>query len=131
MTSMFQRIPRRDWRWLAMWLLVGLTALTAHAQGNFNSGSTGADGAFNPTQSQQIQLPESGVFNYTTVNIPVGVLITYKRNSRNTPVTILASGNVTISGVIDVSGGVAVRLRFPLAVVGLVGRVVLMVAEVD
>ncbi|MBL8170050.1 MAG: hypothetical protein JNJ50_17970 [Acidobacteria bacterium] len=52
-----------------------------------------------------IQLPESGVFNYTTVNIPVGVLITYKRNSRNTPVTILASGNVTISGVIDVSGG--------------------------
>ena len=46
MTSMFQRIPRRDWRWLAMWLLVGLTALTAHAQGNFNSGSTGADGAF-------------------------------------------------------------------------------------
>ncbi len=105
MTSMFQRIPRRDWRWLAMWLLVGLTALTAHAQGNFNSGSTGADGAFNPTQSQQIQLPESGVFNYTTVNIPAGVTITYKRNSRNTPVTILASGNVTIAGTIDVSGG--------------------------
>ncbi len=105
MTTMFQQTRKRNWRGLAMCLLFWLTAHTAHAQGNFNSGSTGADGAFNPTQSQQIQLPESGVFNYTTVNIPAGVTITYKRNSKNTPVTILASGNVTIAGTIDVSGG--------------------------
>jgi len=52
-----------------------------------------------------VQLPESGVFNFTTVNIPAGVTITFRRNSRNTPVTILASGNVTIAGTIDVSGG--------------------------
>src|SRR5262249_39994002 len=38
-------------------------------------------------------------------NIPAGVTITFKRNSRNTPVTILASGNVTILGAIDASGG--------------------------
>ncbi len=105
MTSRFQQTTRRDWRWMAMCLLVWLAAPTVRAQGTFNSGSTGADGAFNPTQSQQIQLPESGVFNYTTVNIPAGVTITYKRNSKNTPVTILASGNVTIAGTIDVSGG--------------------------
>lgn len=78
--------------------------VTAHAQGNFSSGSTGADGAFNPAQSQTLQLPESGVFNFTTVNVPAGVIIRFGRNSRNTPVTILATGNVTIAGTLDVSG---------------------------
>lgn len=77
----------------------------AHAQCNFNSGSTGADGAFAPTANQTVQVPESGVFNYTTINIPSGVTIKFARNSRNTPITILASGNVTIVGTIDVSGG--------------------------
>ncbi|MGH9837541.1 MAG: hypothetical protein ACREEM_02020 [Blastocatellia bacterium] len=93
-----------QWRWLAMCALICLAAHTARAQGTFNSGSTGADGPFNPTSSQMVQLPESGVFNFTTVNIPAGVTITFRRNSRNTPVTILASGNVTIAGTIDVSG---------------------------
>jgi hypothetical protein len=75
-----------------------------HAQCPFNSGSTGADGAFAPTKSQDVQVPESGVFNFTTVTIPSGVTITFIRNSRNTPVTILAQGNVTINGRFDVSG---------------------------
>ncbi|MFN0086212.1 MAG: hypothetical protein ACKVX9_12565 [Blastocatellia bacterium] len=64
----------------------------------FASGSTGADGAFNPGASQTVQVPESGVFNFTTVTIPTGVVITFQRNSRNTPVTILATGNITING---------------------------------
>jgi len=70
----------------------------------FNSGSTGADGAFNPSVSTQVQLPESGIFNFTTVNIPSGVTVTFKRNTTNTPVIILATGNVTITGTIDLSG---------------------------
>lgn len=74
------------------------------AQGSFDSGSTGADGAFAPVASQTIPLPASGVFNYTTVNIPSGVTIKYIRNAKNTPVTILATGAVTIAGTIDVSG---------------------------
>ena len=69
----------------------------------YTSGSTGADGAFNPTTSQSIQLPPSGIFNYTSVNIPVGVTINYIKNATNTPVTILATGDVTIAGAIDVS----------------------------
>lgn len=69
-----------------------------------DSGSTGADGAFNPTVSGTYQLPPSGVFNYTTVNIPTGVTVTYTRNTTNTPVVILASGNVTIAGAIDLNG---------------------------
>jgi hypothetical protein len=70
----------------------------------YNSGSTGADGAFNPTVNTEVQVPASGVFNYTTVNIPTGVTVTYKKNTTNTSLVILASGNVTISGAIDVSG---------------------------
>jgi hypothetical protein len=70
----------------------------------FDSGSTGADGAFNPTVNTVLQLPESGVFNFTTVNIPSGVTVTFKKNTRNTPVIFLASGNVTIAGTLSVAG---------------------------
>jgi hypothetical protein len=44
------------------------------------------------------------VFNFTNVNIPAGVTIRFARNSRNTPVVILASGDVTVAGTLDVSG---------------------------
>lgn len=70
----------------------------------YDSGSTGADGVFNPTTSQSLQLPPDGVFNFTTVNIPTGVTITFIKNAANTPVTMLASGNVTVAGTINVSG---------------------------
>lgn len=81
-----------------------LLAASARAQNNFSSGSTGADGAFAPASNQTIQVPAGGVFHYTTINIPAGVTITYTRNANNTPVTILASGNVTIAGTLVVSG---------------------------
>lgn len=70
----------------------------------YDSGSTGADGAFNPTTSQSLQLPPDGVLNFTTVNIPTGVTITFVKNAANTPVTMLASGDVTVAGTINVSG---------------------------
>ena len=67
----------------------------------FNSGSTGADGALNPTTNTTLTLPPNGVFNFTTINIPAGVTVTFTRNAANTPVTLLASGNVTIAGTIS------------------------------
>jgi hypothetical protein len=73
----------------------------------FNSGSTGADGAFSPAANTTVTLPPSGIFNYTTVNIPAGVTVSYVRNTANTPVVILASGNVTIAGTLNVSGNTA------------------------
>ena len=91
-------------RGLTTLLWLSIFGLTSFGQGTFVSGSTGADGAFNPTTNQTLQLPESGVFNFTTVNIPNGVIIRFSRNSRNTPVTILATGDVTITGSIDVAG---------------------------
>lgn len=77
----------------------------AHA---YDSGSTGADGAFNPTVNTTITLPDNGVLNYTTVNIPSGVTVYFKPNADNTPVFMLASGNVTIAGSINVNGKNAV-----------------------
>jgi len=81
-----------------------LEAGSAVAQ-SFNSGSTGADGAFNPATDSTLTLPPAGVFNFTTISIPSGVTVTFIPNAANTPVTLLASGNVTIAGTIDVSGG--------------------------
>jgi len=53
MSTIFKQATKRawQWRWLVMCALICLAAHTAHAQGTFNSGSTGADGAFNPTAS--------------------------------------------------------------------------------
>src|SRR5260221_10067806 len=71
----------------------------------FASGSTGADGAFNPAVNTTVTLPPSGIFNFTSVNIPVGVTVAFRRNTANTPVVILATGDVVIGGLRDVFGG--------------------------
>jgi hypothetical protein len=91
---------------LAIALSCALTAFSAQAAG-FNSGSTGVDGAFNPTANIIVTLPANGRFNYTTVNIPAGVTVKYVRSSANpsVPAILLATGDVTIAGTIDVSGG--------------------------
>ena len=71
----------------------------------FDSGSTGADGVFNPGTDIELTLPPSGIFNFTTIDIPAGVTVTFAKNANNTHVTLLASGDVNIAGTIDVSGG--------------------------
>lgn len=104
------RKPRLIGRWAAM-IVTALSlfcaADTLNAQNSFNSGSTGADGAFAPTTNQSIAVPDSGVFNFTTINIPAGVTITFTRNATNNPVTILASGDVVIAGIVNVDGKAA------------------------
>lgn len=93
--------PRLSRAALAVGLLACMAGGTAWA---FDSGSTGADGVLNPAVSTEIVLPPSGVLQYTSVNIPAGVTLTFKKNALNTPVQILVSGNVTIAGTIDVGG---------------------------
>lgn len=83
-------------------LISTLMAQTAFA--GFDSGSTGVDGDLTPANDVVIQLPESGVLNYRTINIPVGVTVKFSPNSSNTSATLLASGNVTIAGTIDLNG---------------------------
>jgi hypothetical protein len=73
----------------------------------FNSGSTGIDGPFSPTVSITVTLPPGGIFNFTSISIPAGVTVTFLRNTTNTPVVILATGDVTIAGTLSVSGAIA------------------------
>ena len=87
-------------------MIVGLLLLgpaLAFAQ-TFSSGSTGADGPFAPTSDVTLTLPPDGGFHFTTVTIPAGVTVRFTRNTANTPVTLLATGDVTIAGTLDVSG---------------------------
>ncbi len=82
-------------------LFIGSEAAWAQA---FNSGSTGALGALSPATNTVVTLPANGILNYTTITIPAGVTVTFQRNATNTPVTMLASGNVTIAGIINING---------------------------
>jgi hypothetical protein len=98
-------------RWVIRIVLMLPLAGTASVAsgGTFNSGSTGANGAFNPSCTPTpctvtVTLPSSGTFNYTTGNIPAGVTVKYTKNAANTPVTLLFTGNVTIAGTLDLSG---------------------------
>lgn len=82
-----------------------MAALSANSMAAFNSGSTGANGALvvPAYTSITIDLPPDGVLNYTTVTINTAATVTFRRNAANTPVTILASGDVTIAGSINVN----------------------------
>lgn len=85
-------------------LAAALAACLAAPAWAFDSGSTGADGALNPTVNTEIQVPPNGILNYTTINIPAGVTVKFTKNALNTPVYLLASGNVTIAGMVDIRG---------------------------
>jgi hypothetical protein len=84
--------------------LLALLLIPAGQALAYNSGSTGADGAFNPVVDTEVVLPPDGIFNYTTVTIPAAVTVTFKKNQVNTPVTWLATGDVTIDGKVILSG---------------------------
>jgi hypothetical protein len=60
-------------------------------------------GAFTTTVDAVITLPPDGVLQYTTFTVPAGKTVSFKKNAANTPVTILASGDVTINGTLTVS----------------------------
>lgn len=94
-------------------------------------GANGTDGALNITQDTIIDLSRAAtgswdqdntanagngvydankwavVFKYTSVNILGGKKLTFKNHATRAPVVWLVSGNVTISGTVDLSGGSA------------------------
>ena len=88
--------------------LVGIWATPAGAQ-FFNSGSTGADGAFSPSCTPTPCTVDRRAAGERRLQLhdgerAVGVTVKYTRNAANTSVTMLATGAVTIAGTIDVSG---------------------------
>lgn len=72
----------------------------------FSSGSTGADGPLNHTAGGTTTLTANatGVYNFTTVNVAANTTLRFVKNAANTPVVILATGDVTIAGSLVVSG---------------------------
>ncbi|MDH3998576.1 MAG: hypothetical protein OET90_07030, partial [Desulfuromonadales bacterium] len=88
---------------IGVFVLLSLVGLAAPAFA-FTSGSTGTEDLI-VTASQSIPLPPDGVLQYANVHIQSGAELTFTKNEKNTPVTILASGDVTIDGTININGG--------------------------
>ncbi len=79
----------------------------AGANAQVNSGSDGSDGAFNPTATNTvINMADhpTGIYQFTAVNIPAYVTVTFIPNANNTPVYWLVQNGVTINGSVSVSG---------------------------
>jgi hypothetical protein len=90
-------------------LALGLQTIQAQV----NSGSNGSDGALDfsgisVTTNIVIDMHDhpTGICNYTYVNIPSNVTVTFVPNTGNTPVYWLVQSNIVVSGVINVSGGI-------------------------
>src|ERR1035441_10537930 len=80
--------------------------LPARGRAQVNSGSNGSDGAFNPTTDTNINMASrlSGIYQYTSVNIPGNVTVTFTPNVNNTPVVWLVQSNCVIGGTVSVAG---------------------------
>ena len=82
---------------------IALGSALLHGQ-SFSSGSDGSYGPMNITANTTLTMPSNGVFNCTTINIGPGATLRFTSNPLNTPVYLLATGDVTIAGSIDLSG---------------------------
>ena len=74
------------------------------AQIDFDSGSDESDGAINITANTTMVLPPDGIINATTIDVADGFTLSFTKNVFNTPVYLLATGNVNIAGTISVNG---------------------------
>lgn len=97
--------PHRIVRWVLLAaILGGMGILPTSAQLIFNSGSNASYGPMNITANTTLALPADGIFHCTTITVAVGATLKFTPNALNTPVYLLATGDVAISGSIDVSG---------------------------
>ncbi len=55
----------------------------------------------------------TGIWNFTSITVPSGVTVTFKKNAGNTPAVWLATENVQIDGIVDVSGGSSTGTDLP------------------
>lgn len=87
-----------------VYLTLAVVLYCGSAFAQFVSGSTGADGALNIASNTVLPIQADGVHNYTTINVDPGVTLSFSPNATNTPVVFLATGDVTISGTINLDG---------------------------
>lgn len=100
-------------RILLQMLIAMLVCTSARAQ--VNSGSNGSDGTFNPTTNTVINMADhpNGIYQYTSVNIPNGVQVSFIPNAKNTPVIWLVQNNVVINGVVYLGGAMPTGQNYP------------------
>lgn len=87
-------------------LMLGILGPVGNLTGQpaFSSGSDGSYGEMNITNYTILDMPSNGVFHCTTINVMAGAKLRFNRNSLNTPVYLLATGDVVVNGDIDVGG---------------------------
>lgn len=78
-------------------LLLSLLAGTASAQ-TFNSGSNGSFGPITlaANENRVIDLPADGIIHATTVTLGANSRLAFRPNARNTPVYLLATGDIQL-----------------------------------
>lgn len=103
-----------------MWASLFLFLLPFGTLAQVYSGSDGRDGALdfsgiNITTNIVIDMHDhtNGIYQYSYVNIPATVTVSFNINSNNSPVTWLVQSNVTISGVVNLAGHAATGIPFP------------------
>ncbi len=85
--------------------LLAVSSLVPAWSQNFDAGSNGSLGALNVADADlTVDLPPDGRLHYTEINVAAGRTLSFKRNALNTPVYLLAQGDVVINGAINVSG---------------------------
>jgi len=57
-----------------------------------------------PDVTFDMSAKSNGVWNFTTIGVPAGVTVHFKKNAANTPVTWLATGDVNVGGEITLDG---------------------------
>src|ERR1017187_4034379 len=91
-------IVSRHFLHLFVFLLLPIVCLA-----QINTGSDGSDGPFNPTANTVINMAThpNGIYQYTSVNIPANVTVTFTPNANNTPVVWLVQNDVVINGIVN------------------------------
>lgn len=84
-----------------------LCLVVAATAADFDSGSNGSYGPLTVTENTSLDMPADGVFHCTTITVNSGRTLRFKKNPLNTPVVLLAQGDVVVAGTIEVSGAEA------------------------
>ena len=85
--------------------LLAVSPAALYAQIDFSSGSDGSFGPINVTKGTlTLDPPADGIFNATTITVAPNATLTFTRNPLNTPIFLLATGDIEIAGTIDVRG---------------------------
>jgi hypothetical protein len=107
----FARLDERQTMKQKVLQMMFAALVCAGAQAQINTGSTGSDGALdfssiNYTTNIVINMADhpNGIYQYTYVNIPNNVTVSFIPNANNTPVCWLVQNSVTINGSVNVSG---------------------------